>query len=57
MGAGKINQELLKDKSIIRQSLAARVRAFEGRSMKTERNSVRVRISTQHIGAAEILSR
>jgi hypothetical protein len=32
--ARTINQGVLKDKSIIRQSLAARVQAFEGRSMK-----------------------
>ena len=33
--ARTINQGVLKDKSIIRQSLAARLQAFEGRSMKS----------------------
>jgi hypothetical protein len=33
--ARTINQGVLKDKSIIRQSLAARLQAFEDRSMKT----------------------
>jgi hypothetical protein len=49
-GAGNINQELLKDKSIIRQSLAARVRAFGVRSMKTPHRGKEKRART-HINS------
>jgi hypothetical protein len=56
--ARTINQGVLKDKSIIRQSLAARVRAFEARSMKPpfteEKRSV---LLSPFVAAAEILLR